>query len=128
MSLKDITLHAEPTVTIVAGGSQHHLVEDTQNVVNGYHLIDVSEPDFMDRIQVTVKSKNPTLDAKTGLISAVKRSVVLAKPVLDSKGNVRFDSLRLELNALPGDVSRIALLRVMATQILDEIAFWESGT
>lgn len=125
MSILDITLHEDVTTgPVYDTATAHTFGIDGMQVVNGVHLVDINEADFMQRYQMTLKNRPTVLNAKTGSFTKEKRSVSLACPyvptVRDVPQGVIFESIRCEIEAHPNDPGRIAKMRVlMANFLLD---------
>lgn len=131
MSLKDITVHDANGIVITPGGNAHHLVADSQPVVNGFHSTDISVMDFAEKVQFTAKSRNSVIDAKTGLVSRAKRSAILSIPVNQPDGSVRFSTIRVEMDVDPVNTSALvdALLSYAVEVMLSAPGndFWRFG-
>lgn len=128
MSLKNMTLKTGCTIA-VTGGDTITFGEDSQNVVNGIHLVDIGQPDFRDRYQVTVKCKPATLDVKTGKLSKQKHAFSIARPYVNTDGSVEFQSLHVDISTVPGSTN-IDELRLLAAQFLmssDTAAYFSLG-
>lgn len=122
MSIKDILLYDTLQTPAVFGGTSHQFGADGALVTNGIHLVDISEANYMDRTQVTLKNRPTTLNPKTGVLSKEKRSVSFAKPcsptVNSQSFGIVFNNLRIELECHPLESGDINRLRFMAADFL----------
>lgn len=130
MSLKDVTLTNANTAVVTTGGTSHHMIADSQPVVNGFHLTDVTEANFLDKVQMTCKSKNPILDVRTGLVSKSKREIIISIPKLDAQDNYKYSSLRIGTDVLASEPQLVDDLISYGLQLFtdpDFIAFLRNG-
>lgn len=131
MGLKSMSLSAAATNS-TSGGSALGFAEDGVTIQNGLHLIVPTDSDYQTRRQVTVKYRQPTLDAKTGLYSKDKKSICLALPQVLTNGSVVFNTIRIEREVHPTLSAANALeLNSLGAQMLfdaDTTAFWATGS
>lgn len=105
MSIQDITVQDGLTTAPVFNGTTRQFQPDGTAIVGGLHLIDVTNPEFYSRAQMTVKTRPTVLNAKTGQLSKEKRSVSIAMPYIPANsvavGAVTFVTARFELEFHP---------------------------
>lgn len=130
MSLRNMTLKNDGCNFAITDGDTITFGEDATPVVNGIHLVDVSEPDFRNRLQVTIKAKPPVLDTKTGTLSKQGHSVVFARPYVNTDGSVQFESARVDMQLVPGS-GKGELFRKLVAQFMvsaNAEAYFSTGT
>lgn len=131
MGLKAMSLLASATVA-ASGGSALVFADDGVTIQNGLHLIVPADTDYQTRRQVTVKYRQPSLDAKTGVYGKDKKSICLALPQVLTSGQVVFNTIRVEREVHPSLSAAAALeLTNLGAQLLcdgDVTAFWASGS
>lgn len=131
MSLKTMTLLTGATVA-ASGGTPVVLSDDGVTIPNGVHLIFPSDPDYQTRRQITVKYRQPTIDAKTSVYSKDKKSMCLALPIVLADGRVVFNTIRVEREVHPSLTAAQALeLSLLGAQMLidsEAAAFWANGS
>lgn len=119
MSISDITLNDSITTSAVYGGNELHFVKDGTQVANGIHLSDLNCATFMDRIQMTIKSRPTVLNVKTGGLSKAKQSVSIARPYRETDySSVMFNSIRLDLECHPNAPGDNTKLRYLLAQFI----------
>jgi len=130
MGLKTMSLLAGATVA-ASGGSALAFAEDGQSIANGLHLIVPADADYQTRRQVTIKYRQPSLDAKTGVYGKDKKSICLALPMVLSTGQVVFNTIRIEREVHPSlSAANAAELIALGAQLLcdsDVTSFWATG-
>jgi hypothetical protein len=131
MGLKNMSLLATASVS-ASGGTALAFADDGVSIQNGVHLIVPADADYQTRRQVTVKYRQPTLDAKTGAYSKDKKSICLALPQVLADGKVVFNTIRIEREVHPSLEAASALeLCNLGAQLLtdsDVTAFWATGS
>lgn len=131
MGLKTMSLLAGATVA-ASGGSALAFAEDGVSIQNGLHLIVPSDSDYQTRRQVTIKNRQPSLDAKTGVYGKDKKSISLALPIVLADGRVVFNTIRIEREVHPSLSAANALeLNKLGAQLLsdaDTVDFWATGS
>lgn len=131
MGLKSMSLLAAATVA-ASGGSALVFADDGVTIPNGLHLIVPADADYQTRRQVTVKYRQPSLDAKTGAYGKDKKSICLALPVVLASGQVVFNTVRIEREVHPSLTAAQCLeLNKLGAQLLTDVdvdAFWATGS
>lgn len=131
MGLKTMSLLAGATVS-ASGGTALAFSDDGVSIANGIHLIVPADTDYQTRRMVTVKYRQPTIDAKTGVYSKDKKSISLALPQVLASGQVVFNTIRIEREVHPSLTAAAALeLCTLGAQMLvdaDTAAFWANGS
>lgn len=131
MGLKSMSLLAGAT-NAATGGSALVFAEDGVTITNGLHLMVPADADYQTRRQVTIKYRQPTLDAKTGVYGKDKKSICLALPLVLSNGSVVFNTIRIEREVHPSLSAANALeLNTLGGQLLfdaDVTSFWANGS
>jgi hypothetical protein len=112
------------------GGTAVTYGSDGKTITNGCHVVDIASTDFLSQAQMTLSSKNPTVNTD-GSMTKLKRKVVLVEPFVDSKGKVQYDLIRIEREVHPESIAAKALdLNKKGAQILtdsDFTSFWSTG-
>lgn len=131
MGLKTMSLLANATVA-ATGGTALGFSDDGVTIPNGVHLIVPTDVDYQTRRQVTVKYRQPSIDAKTGVYSKDKKSICLAQPVVLPTGQVIFNTIRVEREVHPSLSAEAALeLTKLGAQFLidsEAAGFWATGS
>lgn len=131
MGLKNMSLLASSTIS-ATGGTALVFAEDGVTIQNGLHLMVPADADYQTRRQVTVKYRQPTLDAKTATYSKDKKSMSLSKPQVLADGRVVFNTIRIEREVHPTLPAADALeLNKLGAQLLsdaDSVDFWANGS
>lgn len=130
MALKNMSLLTGATITASAG-SALVLAEDGLTISNGLHLIVPADADYQTRRQMTVKVRQPTLDAKTGVYGKDKKSVSYALPMILADGRIVFNTIRIEREVHPTcPAASVTDLNKIGAQILTDAdldGFWATG-
>lgn len=136
MSIRDILLHETVTTPAVLGGTTHQFGADGAQVSNGIHLVDISEANYLDRFQITIKNRPTVLNAKTGSLSKEKRSISIARPYVPEvngqlvPAGLNFSSARLEIECHPNAMNDVPKFRAMLVDLLQSSsvdAFFDRG-
>jgi len=131
MGLKTMSLLAGATIA-ASGGTALGFTDDGVTIANGLHLVVPADADYQTRRQVTVKYRQPTLDAKTGVYGKDKKSISLALPIVLPSGAVVFNTIRIEREIHPSLSAAEALeLNKLGAQLLtdsDVENFWAAGS
>jgi len=131
MGLKTMSLLAGATIA-ASGGTALGFTDDGVTIANGLHLVVPADADYQTRRQVTVKYRQPTLDAKTGVYVKDKKSISLALPIVLTSGAVVFNTIRIEREIHPSLSAAEALeLNKLGAQLLtdsDVENFWAAGS
>jgi len=132
MGLKNMSLTANATSITPAGGTALAFADDGVSIPNGLHLIVPADADYQTRRQVTIKYRQPSIDAKTGVYSKDKKSICLALPMVLSTGQVVFNTIRIEREVHPSlSAANAAELCNLGAQLLtdaDVVSFWANGS
>jgi hypothetical protein len=131
MGLKNMSLLSATTVSS-SGGTALVFSDDGVTIPNGLHLIVPADTDYQTRRQVTVKYRQPTLDAKTGVYGKDKKSICLAQPILLADGKVVFNTIRIEREVHPSvSAASCVEMNKIGAQLLSDTdldAFWATGS
>lgn len=130
MSLQTMSIPAGATLS-AAGGTAKSFTPDGLTVASGIHLADASVTDFRVRPNMTIKVKQPSLDA-AGVYSKDKKSVTYVVPKILASGKTVFNLIRIEREIHPESTAaeQDHLLNVGAQLLFDTdvTAFWSSGS
>lgn len=131
MALKNMSLLSQGSIN-ATGGTALVFADDGITVQNGVHLVVPADADYQTRRQLTAKYRPPTLDAKTGVYSKDKKSMVYVQPLTLANGTVVFNTLRIEREVHPATtVSDRDNLNIIGAQLLcdsDAGGFWATGS
>lgn len=131
MGLKNMSLLTAATIA-ASGGTALVFAEDGITVQNGLHLIIPADADYQTRRQATFKSRQPTLDAKTGAYGKDKKSVSYVEPILLADGKVVFNTLRIERDVHPSTpAAKLTDMNKVGCQLLTGTnvdPFWATGS
>jgi len=130
MPLQGMQLLSGATLS-ATGGTAVTYTPDGKTVVNGIHLIDASEANFIIRPSILVKSKDP-VKMPDGSYTKDRRSIVLFEPFIDSLGKTHLNLIRIERETHPETAAADALdLLKKGGQICfdtDTASFFASGS
>lgn len=131
MALKNMSIHADPTVAITPGANNYTLGNDGVSVQGGSHFVFKEDTEYESRRQVTVKHRPPTYDTKSQAYGKDKKSICIAWPYVLPTGKIVFNTIRIERECHPAfNADKQAQLLKMATGVLvDSEAgdFWTTG-
>lgn len=125
-----VRVDAEPANLTVAAGTNATFTPDGVQIPSGLHLADASTADFRIRPNITLKTKNPTLN--NGSFSKGKRWCDVKIPRLLSNGTYVTDIIRIEHEFHPETAAAdVQKHRCIAAQMLfdsDLTSFWNAGS
>jgi len=131
MGLKNMSLLASATVA-ASGGTAQVFADDGVTIQNGVHLIVPADTDYQTRRQATVKYRQPTLDAKTGVYGKDKKSISYAVPQVLTSGQVVFNTIRIEREVHPSLAAATCVeMNKIGAQLLSDTdldSFWATGS
>lgn len=120
------------TALTPTGGADMTFTPDGTTVTNGIHLANGAQPDFRIKENMTIKTKNPSLNSVTNTWSKDKKSVSYVEPIILANGTTAFNVIRIEREVHPETSAAAALnLNMMGGQILadaDFALFWSAGS
>lgn len=131
MPLKGSILKDGASALTVTGGSDMTFTDDGVTVANGLHVSNAANTDFRVRENMTIRTKNPTINS-AGVYSKDKKTVTYVEPKIIASGATVFNLIRVEREVHPETTAAEALnLNMMGGQILsdaDFTAFWAAGS
>lgn len=131
MGLRNMSLLLDATIA-ASGGSPIVFADDGVTIQNGLHLIVPGDEDYQTRRQATVKFRQPTLDAKTGVYGKDKKSISFAWPLVLSSGQVVFNTYRQEREVHPllSAADCLQMNKIAAQLAISEAvaSFWANGS
>jgi len=131
MGLKNLDTHI--WVSVTGTGSNIAFSEDGVQIPNGLHLISAEKvADIgLPKYTITAKTRQATLDAKTGILGKAKRTLSMSTPQLLANGRVIFNTIRLEMEVHPMcPIVDETTLRSAAAQLIATVPmepFWQNG-
>lgn len=131
MSLTSSIIKDGASAITPTGGVDMTFTPDGQTVPNGIHLANAAQTDFRIRENMSVRVKQPTMNAQ-GVYSKDKKSIVYVEPKILASGLTVFNLIRIEREVHPESTAAEALnLNMMGAQILgdsDFATFWSAGS
>lgn len=131
MGLKTMSLLSGATLS-ASGGTALAFAENGATIANGLQLIVPGDTDYATRRYVTIKSRQPTLNPKTGSYGKDKKSMSLTLPCILTDGSVVFNVIRIEREVHPSvSAANVLELNKVAAQFLidaDCTDFWATGS
>lgn len=100
MSIENIDIKLGGDTVVTATGSSASFARDGVPVASGIHFVNIGQV-FPNQTQLTIKSRPPILDTKTGTYGKVKKSISLARPFSLPSGQVVFNTIRFEVEVHP---------------------------
>lgn len=133
MGIKTMSFTDGTAETTVTGGTPVILKTDSVTVANGIHLQVISDSDYRERRQVTVKHRAATVDPKTSFYGKDKKSITIVAPLYDeATGKMIFNTFRLEREVHPSfsdaEIGKLNALAIQALSSPDVTDFWLYGT
>lgn len=129
MAIIGSTMTSDAAIAITPGSNNVVWEPDGVIIPNGLHLVD-TVAEFQSRYQLTIKSRVPVLDVKTGKYTKVKKSLSLSRPHVGDDGTVEFATVRIEVDhpALDGTPDQLINLAVQALLAGSMSGYWANGS
>lgn len=131
MGLKTMSLTTGATLA-ASGGSALAFAENGVTIVNGIQLMVPADADYQTRRTVTIKSRPPSINPKTGAYSKDKKSFSYTLPLVLTDGSIVFNTVRVEREVHPtlAAAAALDLIKVAAQMCFDSDVenFWANGS
>jgi hypothetical protein len=131
MGVQSLTLKEDATSIAPVAGTDLTYTPDGVSIPNGIHLAAASVTDFRVRPNITLKTKNPPLNAD-GTYGKGKRWLNVTVPKILADGTTSFNLVRIEVEVHPeSTVAETTDLVYQAAQLLfdaDTTQFIQTGS
>jgi hypothetical protein len=130
MPITGLSLMKDATGGTTTAGTALAFSSDGVDVKNGVHIAAMGQ-DFLDRTNITLKTRNPQKQSD-GTYSKAKRYATLVAPKTIASGEVVFPLVRIEVELHPemtaAEVTNIRMLGAQLFTDADLLSFLEDGS